>query len=153
MSVEVRTALPRDLPALVRCVREHAAFERAAPPAATEAGLDAALFGHGAGPARLLGWVAVLDDAVIGYLTATRDFSTWRCMPFLHMDCLYVASGHRGRGAGAALFDALCAFAKGADIDEIQWQTPDWNHDAARFYRRLGATALGKRRFTHRLCR
>ena len=36
---------------------------------------------------------------------------------------------------------------KAVGIDEIQWQTPEWNADAARFYRRLGATETVKRRF------
>jgi hypothetical protein len=29
----------------------------------------------------------------------------------------------------------------------VQWQTPAWNEDAARFYRRLGAVELDKRRY------
>ncbi|MDH5833420.1 GNAT family N-acetyltransferase [Luteimonas kalidii] len=149
MSLEVRRAAPDDLAALLELVQAHAAFERARPPAATRAGLDAALFERSAAPAHLLAWIAARGDTAIGYLTATRDFSTWRCAPFLHMDCLYVAEGHRSDGVGASLFAALLDFARDARIDEIQWQTPHWNHRAARFYRRLGATGVGKLRFRY----
>lgn len=58
---------------------------------------------------------------------------------------------HRRGGVGSALFDALCRFARGAGVDEIQWQTPDWNQDAARFYQLLGATGVQKLRFAIRL--
>jgi len=35
-------------------------------------------------------------------------------------------------------------------VPEIQWQTPDWNENAARFYLREGASMLPKARFTLR---
>jgi hypothetical protein len=33
----------------------------------------------------------------------------------------------------------------------MQWQTPEWNVDAARFYRRLGAAETIKRRYVLQL--
>ena len=88
MNCEVRRAATGDIDALLRLMRAHADYERAAvPPVATHEALHRAAFGEW--PA-LLAWVASVDGAAIGYLTATRDFSTWRCAPFLHMDCLFV---------------------------------------------------------------
>ena len=54
-------------------------------------------------------------------------------------------------GPAQQVLDALRSYAADAGIDEIQWQTPDWNHDATRFYQRLGAQSLAKLRFTCRL--
>ena len=39
-------------------------------------------------------------------------------------------------------------FARRQGCSTQHWQTPDWNHAAMRFYARLGATALVKRRYT-----
>jgi hypothetical protein len=46
------------------------------------------------------------------------------------------------------LFEAVRAFARTCDCAAMQWQTPAWNEDAARFYRRLGPREKLKRRFT-----
>jgi len=66
---------------------------------------------------------------------------------YLHMDCLFVRAGHRGAGIGAALIASVVQFAQAHELNEVQWQTPDWNVDAARFYRRLGGVAQQKVRF------
>ncbi len=84
-------------------------------------------------------------------MTATREFSTWRAAAFMHMDCLYVLAGYRNMGIGVRLMAALRDFCASEDIDQVQWQTPDWNNDAARFYQRLGARQRTKRRFTWQL--
>lgn len=76
MSVHtVRSAKPDDVQILVQLCAEHADFERA--PYETKGQPDrlrAALFG--ATP-RVRAWVATVQDAVVGYATATEDFSTW----------------------------------------------------------------------------
>lgn len=140
----MREACAGDLEALLPLIAEHAAFERAPAPPVTAAMLADAL--SGADP-RLRVWVAADGSGVVGYLSATRDFSTWRGRPFLHMDCLYLRPGFRGHGHGATLLDALCSHARATGITRLQWQTPAWNADAARFYRRLGARESRKRRF------
>jgi GNAT superfamily N-acetyltransferase len=51
-------------------------------------------------------------------------------------------------GVGAALMAALVSFARERGYAEVQWQTPDWNTEAERFYRREGALAQAKLRFS-----
>jgi GNAT superfamily N-acetyltransferase len=63
------------------------------------------------------------------------------------MDCLYVREAWRGRGVGHQLWKAVHAFARAQGCRTMQWQTPEWNVDAARFYRRLGALEAIKRRY------
>ncbi|MEO8670749.1 MAG: GNAT family N-acetyltransferase [Tahibacter sp.] len=130
---------------LITLIHEHAAFESAPLPSVTAPQLMSALFGDSV---PLQCWIAQTGGESAGYLTATRDFSTWTGRPFLNMDCLYVAAHHRNTGIGAALFEALRHVAQQTGIVDIQWQTPHWNADAARFYRRLGAEEQIKRRFT-----
>ncbi|MDO1528197.1 GNAT family N-acetyltransferase [Fulvimonas sp. R45] len=141
----VRRARPDDLAALVAMCGEHAAYERASyAPAGKAEALSRALFST---PPRLHAWVAEVLGEPVGYATATLEFSTWQAGEFLHMDCLYVRAGRRDGGTGAALLHAVVDFARRAGCAEIQWQTPAWNADAARFYRRSGAVEKAKRRF------
>jgi len=143
MPALVRRAAPGDMQALLELVSEHAAFEQATARPDAQA-LSEAIFGP---RPRLLCWVAAVQGAVAGYMTATCDFSTWQARPFLYMDCLYLRATARNQGLGARLLDALREHARLAGITRLQWQTPEWNQAAARFYRRRGARELRKRRF------
>ncbi|GAA3013089.1 GNAT family N-acetyltransferase [Actinokineospora diospyrosa] len=142
----VRVVGVADLDVVVELIAEHAEYERAAPPAA---GLGERLGGLLFGPlARLRCFVAETDQGVVGYATCVAEVSTWDGGEYLHMDCLYLRPGARGRGVGQLLFEAVREQAKVLGLKEIQWQTPGWNEGAVRFYGRLGATAVEKVRFT-----
>ena len=128
----IRRALPADVEALVRLCKDHADFERVAYEANGKAAcLSAALFSDAP---RLYAWAAVTRDALVGYATASREYSTWSACEYLHMDCLFVRSNARCAGLGAALLKTVVAVARDLGIPEIQWQTPDWNVDASQFY-------------------
>jgi GNAT superfamily N-acetyltransferase len=144
--VVIRRALPADVEALVRLCKDHADFERVGYEAHGKAAcLSAALFSDAP---RLYAWVAVTRDAVVGYATASREYSTWSACEYLQMDCLFVRSNARGAGLGAALLKTVVAVARDLGVPEIQWQTPDWNVDASQFYQRHGDIAKRKLRFT-----
>lgn len=141
----IRRVRPDDLEALVELCREHAEYERSAyRPEGKAASLQAALFGD---TPRLHAWIAMEDGVALGYSTATPEFSTWAAREFVHMDCLFVREAARNRGLGQHLLMAVVTFAREAGFDEVQWQTPRWNHDAIRFYRRNAAVAQDKVRF------
>ncbi|MER6154147.1 GNAT family N-acetyltransferase [Streptomyces sp. NPDC001868] len=144
----VRHARPGDLPRIVELAAEHAAFERAAPPAPDLAQrLTALLFDIPAPRLRCL--VAESPSGeVVGYATCAPELSTWQGREYLHMDCLFLRSGNRGSGLGVLLMDAVAAEARDLGLDEIQWQTPAWNDGAVRFYDRLGAHAQQKLRYS-----
>ncbi|WP_412544018.1 GNAT family N-acetyltransferase [Longispora sp. K20-0274] len=137
----IRPARPEDLPALVDLCVAHAAFERAAiDPTGLADRLAAALFGTG----RLGCLVLDADGRLDGYATFGREFSTWAGAEYTHLDCLFVTGARRGGGWGRRLFEEVVARADG----EVQWQTPEWNTDARRFYERLGARPAPKIRYT-----
>jgi GNAT superfamily N-acetyltransferase len=141
----VRGAEPNDIECLVNLCAEHAAFERASYDVQGKAvRLREALFGVSP---RVRAWVATVQHEVIGYATATENFSTWNAAPFVYMDCLFVRPRHRNGGVGAALLGAVGRHARERELDEMQWQTPAWNTHACRFYERHGATAHEKVRF------
>jgi GNAT superfamily N-acetyltransferase len=144
-ATHVRRARGRDAAVLAALCVEHAAFERAriegeGLPARLAAALDTEAGG-------LAAWVVERDGAVIGYASAMPAFSTWAARAYVHLDGLFVRADARGAGLGRALFDAVRAHALALGCLELQWQTPAWNADAARFYRRLGAHESEKRRY------
>lgn len=143
MPVNVRRSLPSDADTLLPLIREHATFERSTASCTLEA-LRSALSGESP---RLLAWIAEQEYQPIGYAAATVDFSTWSGRPYLYLDCLFVGSDHRGSGIGAELLRAARSLAASQGITEVQWQTPEWNEDARRFYVRAGASTARKIRF------
>ncbi|MEU8438086.1 GNAT family N-acetyltransferase [Streptomyces sp. NPDC029216] len=143
----VRFVRPEDLPRLTELIHEHVAYEKAAPrPAGLAERLGPRLFAE---EARL--WVLLAetpDGAVAGYAACSEEFAFWDAGPYLHMDCLYLAEEARGHGLGAALMAAVADLARARGLDHVEWQTPDWNEGAIRFYDRLGgAASRPKRRY------
>ncbi|WP_078901412.1 GNAT family N-acetyltransferase [Actinacidiphila yeochonensis] len=151
----VRPATPADLPRIAELAAEHAAFEQAAPPAPDLAERLSALLCRPSGDApdggrprvRLL--VAESPSGeVVGYASCAPEFSTWEGRDYLHLDCLYLCADHRGRGVGELLMREVAAEARRLGLRQVQWQTPEWNEGAIRFYDRIGATGRPKLRYT-----
>ncbi|MFE1557132.1 GNAT family N-acetyltransferase [Streptomyces sp. NPDC058734] len=142
----VRPARPEDLPRLTELIHEHVAYEKsAARPAGLADRLGPRLFAE---DARL--WVLLAETpggTVAGYAACSEEFAFWDARHYLHMDCLYLAEGARGHGLGAALMDAVAGLAREQGLEHVEWQTPDWNEGAIRFYDRLGAAGRPKRRY------
>jgi GNAT superfamily N-acetyltransferase len=143
--VTVSRARAADLEVLLGLCAEHAAYERL--PCQAEQRTDALAAALDDMPRRLHAWIARIGDQAVAYASATLDFSTLERAVYLHMDCLYVREGWRGRSIGLRLWETLRAFAHEHGCHTIQWQTPSWNMDAARFYRRLGAIESSKLRY------
>jgi GNAT superfamily N-acetyltransferase len=101
------------------------------------------------GPApRLMAWVVEGEaGGLLGYATATVDFSTWSGRTYVHLDCLYLDQVLRGQGYGRRLMEVVMSQARRAGHREVQWQTPSWNSEAIGFYERLGGRGAAKVRF------
>lgn len=84
---------------------------------------------------------------VAGYATASAEYGTWIAGEYLHMDCLFVQPRYRNARMGTALLSAVVQYARDCGYRELQWQTPEWNSDACRFYRRHGGSGEAKMRF------
>lgn len=112
----VRPATGSDAEAMLSLIHSHAAYEGGE----ASVSLDALRSALDLKPAPLTAWVAVQAGGLIGYATATMDFSTWAGRPFLHLDCLFVGEGYRSSGIGAALLTAVRDHAAAFGIPEIQ---------------------------------
>lgn len=140
----VRPALPADAAALAPLCAAHAAYERLPYRAAGHAERLRAALASGLVHA----WLLEQAGSAVGYASVTLDFATLSGQHFAHLDCLYLAPAARSQGGGRALMQAVQAFARAQGCATLQWQTPEWNVEAIRFYARLGATASTKQRYT-----
>jgi ribosomal protein S18 acetylase RimI-like enzyme len=82
--------------------------------------------------------VAVDGDQPLGYVSAVRQLNLWVGGPILALDDLYVRPEARNRSVGRGLMHHLAGVADADDL-LIRWEMQHDNHDAQRFYRRLGA--------------
>ena len=91
--------------------------------------------------------VAEVNDLYVGYITWMKQYSTWDAEEYLYMDCLFLDNAYRGFGIGEALIDQMKLFGKKENVGLVQWQTPDFNIRAIKFYKRIGASSKSKERF------
>ena len=139
----IRPAEPRDVPELLRMVRELAEYERLAElVTATEADYHTALFGPNAHAQAAIAETA--DDGIVGYMVWFKSFSTFSARSKLYLEDLYVRDAFRGRGYGKALLADLAARAVSSGLARVQWQVLDWNRPSIDFYRMLGAEVSGE---------
>lgn len=133
----VREAGPADVPVILQLVRELAVYERE-PDAveATEEMLGEALFG--VAPTASC-HVATLDGEVVGFALWYVTFSTWKGLPGLWLEDLFVRPAARGHGLGKALLQQLAAVCVERGYPRFEWWVLDWNEPAIGFYRSLGA--------------
>jgi len=130
---------------LIELCRAHAIFEEAEYDSKGKAEkLHHYIFGK---EQVLICLVAELNEELVGYITFTKEFSTWAASYFYHMDCLYLNEHARNLGLGKKLMQAMVDMAKQNDIVQMQWQTPEFNQNAIDFYHHIGATSKPKQRF------
>jgi GNAT superfamily N-acetyltransferase len=79
----------------------------------------------------------------IGVAVYFMAYSTFAARPILYIEDIFVLPRDRGQGAGQALMRALARIAVRTGCGRIVWSVLRWNTPAIRFYRRLGAKAVG----------
>ncbi|WP_188056125.1 GNAT family N-acetyltransferase [Sphingosinithalassobacter sp. CS137] len=140
MTIELRAAVPEDVPTILRFVRELADYERA-PDAvkATEPALHKALF---AAPPAAEAVIAERGGAPVGFALFFHNFSTWEGRRGLSLEDLYVTPAARGSGVGTALLRHLAGIARDRNCARFEWAVLDWNTPAIAFYEAMGAEAM-----------
>ena len=146
MEYKIRDCQPQDLDKLVLLCQKHAAYERSAYHADGKlTALHVAIF-EGDKPLKCI--VVEVSGEVIGYATYTFDFSTWDAAWFIHLDCLYLEDDYRSYGIGQVLMEKVKENGEARGCVNMQWQTPDFNERAIKFYQRIGGIGKNKVRFT-----
>ena len=106
---------------------------------ATEADLQAALFGPRPAAEVLIAWK---DDVPAAFALFFLNFSTFLGRPGLWLEDLYVRPEWRRQGCAQALLRTLAGIATDRGCGRFEWAVLDWNAPAIEFYRSLGATVL-----------
>lgn len=134
----VNPATESDVPALLALIRELAEFERLAHEVVTtEALLHEALFGNRPVAGAL---IARTESDVAGYAIYYRTFSTFVGKPGVYLEDIYVRPQFRNGGLGRTMLEAVAKISIELGGGRLEWSALDWNENALRFYRRLGAS-------------
>jgi len=138
--IDVRHAIPDDVPLLLRFIRELAEYERLTHAVTgTEELLHEYLFG----PRRVAeAMVGFIDAIPLGFALYFHNFSTFLCRPGIYLEDIYVRPDARGKGLGKAMLSAVARVAVERNCGRMEWAALNWNEPAIGFYRKLGATPL-----------
>jgi GNAT superfamily N-acetyltransferase len=140
MPLTIRDATRDDIPLVLEFIRGLAEYERLAHEVvATEEVLHRTLFGERRVAEVIL---AFEDERAVGFALFFHSYSTFLARPGIYLEDLFVRPEARGRGIGRALLSRLAAIARERECGRLEWAVLDWNEDAIRFYRSLGARPL-----------
>ena len=137
-AVVIRKARPGDADEILRLVDALANYEQLPPPdEEAKQRLIRDLFLE---KPRVEAWLAWVGEEAVGYSFVFETYSTFRGLPILYLEDLFVMPEYRGRKVGYALFSRMLEEAKERGCARMEWSVLDWNQLAIDFYQRLGAT-------------
>lgn len=141
----IRLAQPGDIDEIILLCKAHAAYEK------TEYRLtnqkESLLNDLFLETPKLYCIVVVYDHVIIGYATYMKQYSTWNAEEYIYMDCIFLKEYARGLGLGGKIIYRIQEEGKKMGCTLIQWQTPNFNTRAIKFYKRIGAVPKLKERF------
>ncbi len=137
--VTFRPATPADIPQLLNFIKLLAEYEKlSAEVTATEALLQEWLFEKKKAEVLFI----EADGEAVGFALYFYNFSTFLGRAGLYLEDLYIKEGHRGRGYGKAVLQALARLAVARGCGRLEWTCLDWNKPSIDFYLSLGALPM-----------
>jgi GNAT superfamily N-acetyltransferase len=139
-SLTIRRAAQGDVAAILGMICELARFEKLEHLViADEAALSEALFGARPACECLVGEES---GGAVAFALFFHNFSTFLARRGLYLEDLYVKPAHRGKGHAQAMLRALARIAVDRGCGRFEWSVLDWNENAIRFYRKMGADVM-----------
>ena len=139
MTFRIEQATERDVPLILKLITDLAEYEKLAHAVvATETTLRESLFEKRAAEA-VIGYA---DDEPVGFALFFQTFSTFRGVPGMYLEDIFVEPRWRGRGFGRALLAHLARIAIERGYARVEWSVLDWNEPSIGFYKKLGARPL-----------
>lgn len=137
--MNIRFAEEKDVPVILRFIRDLAEYERMSEcVVASEELLKKWIFDEK--KAEVL--FAVADGTEVGFALFFHNFSTFLGRAGIYLEDLYVLPEYRGKGYGKALLKKLARIAVERGCGRLEWSCLDWNRPSIEFYRSLGAEAM-----------
>lgn len=136
MEIIVRKGEPRDVPGMLRLVKELATFERE-PLAVINTEEQMLADGFSPNPS-FISFVAEADNEIVGTAIFYFAYSTWKGR-YIYLDDIVVTEKFRKKGIGKLLFDKIIEFAKENKANQLRWHVLNWNEPAIHFYEKYKA--------------
>lgn len=144
--MDIRSATPQDMPAVLELITELAVFERE-PDAVVVTAEDLVRDGFGDNPLFQC-LVAEVNGRIKGMALFYYRYSTWKGKT-IHLEDLIVTESARGTGLGNALYAEIMRQGQVEKVRRIEWNVLDWNTPAIAFYEKSGANVLPDWRVVH----
>jgi GNAT superfamily N-acetyltransferase len=140
LQIDIQPATLADVPLILSFIRALAEYERLSDHVvATETTVRETLFGSRSSAEAV---IARVGDTPVGFAVWFHNYSTFLSRRGLYLEDLFVLPEWRGRGVGGALLEHLAQVAVSRGCGRMEWAVLDWNEDAIRFYRGLGAEPM-----------
>jgi len=136
----IRIATIDDVPLILQLIKGIAAYEKLSHQVeATEAKLRNTLFGE----KRYADVILAFDeDKPVGFALFFMNYSTFKAMPGIYLEDLFVEPEQRGKGFGKSLLNEVINIAKQRNCGRVEWSVLDWNAPAIAFYKSMGAEPM-----------
>ena len=141
MKISYRKALEKDIPVILRFIKELAKYEKLEHEVvASKEALRKSLFGERPYAEVIL---AEADRKAAGFVLFFHNYSTFLARPGIYIEDLYVKPEYRGKGLGKGLLCFIASLALERDCGRVEWWVLNWN-PARKFYDSLGAKAMNE---------
>ena len=137
MTFAIRTATPDDAEAIHGFIYELAVYERE--PDAVEATPESIRGQMASDRPPFECVIGEVDGVPVGMALFFQSYSTWKGVPGIYLEDLYVQPDHRGSGYGLALLAELAKIAVERGFARVDWQVLDWNTPSIDFYASVDA--------------
>jgi GNAT superfamily N-acetyltransferase len=140
--LNIRPAVPEDIPLILQLIRDLAEYERE-PQAAVATAEDLRRDGWGSEP-KFRCVIAEWEGEPAGFALFFYNYSTWQGRPGIYLEDLFVRPQFRRKGIGKALLVHVAQIAVRENCGRYQWQVLDWNTPSIEFYKSLGAKVMSE---------
>jgi GNAT superfamily N-acetyltransferase len=89
-------------------------------------------------------YLGVHEDATVGYVVFFMTYSSFLALPTLYIEDLFILEKYQRMGFGQQLFDFCIKQAKEHNCGRIEWNVPNEDKPAIKFYRKNKAKNLNR---------
>jgi len=136
----IRLATSDDVPSILAFIKGLAEFEYLSNEVTvTEIDLRKSLFGPNPAAEVVIGFA---EGEPAGFAVFFHNYSTFLGQRGMYLEDIFVNPEFRRKGLGKMLLVHVANIAVERDCGRFEWSVLDWNYDAARFYKELGAEVM-----------